>query len=341
MNNSRAALGLLPTELLHRIAASLPCSSILNVCFTSRNLYAALYDRHVFKRSAVNVLYVDKYIRLPPLDDVQVESWELESCASEASEENSEDEWWPNLEEQDLDPEDDWDHADWGPDARQRKAIVNNDWDMNWPQASIFDALTAGDGARIAFAAEKANRIFNVCLHAQPWNRMVQWERESLVNWLPHLITLGHNSAMDLRPETFQLILWAPDILEVIENQDGVIHPIHLSLREPEQNDPTEAIAIISSDSHGEDSWGPFTIAGSFFQDGEVWLVRSYEPHITEELATDTSPSNFRGIVTPFGIVGSWEVDRWTSPHYKRHIRLWYGFFWIWKKEWCRPWLEC
>ncbi|KAF1953023.1 hypothetical protein CC80DRAFT_537811 [Byssothecium circinans] len=220
MARAVAALDTLPTELLHRIAASLSCSSI-NLCFSNRTLYVALYDRLVFKRSAVDVLFVDKYHELPELEDVHVEDWELQSCASEASMEDSEDEdWWSALEEEVPDPGDDWDYADWGPDERQRKASASEDGYLNWSQASIFHALSSGDSARIAFAVEKANRLFNVAPHDQPWNRMKQWENESLVTWLPHLIALRHNSVMALRPEAFQLIIWAPSILEAIE-EDG------------------------------------------------------------------------------------------------------------------------
>jgi hypothetical protein len=75
--------------------------------------------------------------------------------------------------------------------------------------ASIFDTLSANDSARIAFAAEKADRLFNLHPHHQLRDRLQQWDEESFLHWLPHLIALRHNSCFGLKPDTLELKLWS------------------------------------------------------------------------------------------------------------------------------------
>ncbi|KAF2686173.1 hypothetical protein K458DRAFT_430050 [Lentithecium fluviatile CBS 122367] len=206
----------LPTELLHSVCRYLPCFSILSLCFTSRVLYASCYDRLIFKSSAIGAIFEDRYDNLPQLDDVHVEAWELQSCASEASAEKSEDEeWWPDFEEENMSPQDDWDMQDWGPDAMQRIATAQQEWYKNWPESLIFELLSAADSARIALAVEKAELYFNVSIADQlPTLTHSQRESRELVQWLPRLLALHHRSAILAQPEILHLLLWDPDDVE-------------------------------------------------------------------------------------------------------------------------------
>lgn len=209
---SDSQLDLLPAELLHRIAIFLPCSSILNVCFTSRRLYQVCYDRAVFKHSAVTALFDDKYDGLLKLDDdVKVEDWELETYASETTTEESEEDEWMSGPEEELSPVDEWDLSDWGPDYAQRIAAEQEEYYSGWPEAKLFDQLSAGASARIAYAVEKARSYFNISPEDQISNYTKAWEQDHFREWLPHLIALRHIVCLQIRPETSHFVLWEPD----------------------------------------------------------------------------------------------------------------------------------
>jgi hypothetical protein len=83
-------LSILPVELLQNICSNLPFTSILALSFTCRTLYYACWDRRVFKEYTIRAISLPRYHHLPALDEIDVEDWELESCASEASAEKSE-----------------------------------------------------------------------------------------------------------------------------------------------------------------------------------------------------------------------------------------------------------
>jgi hypothetical protein len=250
MSDGPRRLDELPSEILHRIALHLPCSAILRVCFTNRALYSACYDRLVFKRCAIGPIFEPRYNHYPELDDVPMEDWELESCPSEASDENSEDEEWFELFEEELSPEDDWDMNDWGPNAAQIVAQRQQDWYAQWGE-SVFDALSAGDSARIAFAVQLAERYFNVSkahhmvqnTTNQTFQRTIeppecwvryredrscwsprishaQWKAGDFLRWFPHLLALRHPSSLSVLPESLHCLLWEPDIYDLIEKED-------------------------------------------------------------------------------------------------------------------------
>ena len=220
-----ASLDALPTEILHRICLHLPCSSILNICFTNRILYSACYDQLVFKRCAIKPVFQHRYNDLLELDHVDVEDWELESCASEASAEKSDDEdWYPFFGEEALNPEDEWVMDDWGPDALHQIIQRQQDWYTTWGEFSVFDALSAGDSACIAFSVEKAESYFNARkAHRIPLVNHTQWESGDFIQWFPHLLAIRHPSALYAEPESLHLLLWVPEILDVIELEQDVI----------------------------------------------------------------------------------------------------------------------
>jgi hypothetical protein len=180
-----------------------------------------------------------------------MKDWELESCPSEASDENSDDEEWFELFEEELSPEDDWDMNDWGPDATQIVVQRQQDWYARWGESSVFNALSAGDSARIAFAVQLAERYFNVSkahqmaqnatnptMHtncespghwvtfreeASCWSPRIshsQWEAGDFIRWFPHLLALRHPSALSVLPESLHLLRWAPNIYDLIEKED-------------------------------------------------------------------------------------------------------------------------
>lgn len=180
-DNSR--LDVLPAEVLHGIASFLPCSSILALCFVNRRLYSACYDRAVFKRNATNALREDRYTSLVELQRCdcqecvwrQIEALDEGSLSSETTTEvDSEDEWYPEPEE-DLQPEQEWNFDDWGPNIIQLRARPSQEWLKIWPGSDIFNQLSASDSARIACAVERAQKCFNVSLTHQSRDLSQRW----------------------------------------------------------------------------------------------------------------------------------------------------------------------
>ena len=489
-------LEFLPAELLHEIALYLPCSSILRLSFTSRRLYATCFDQAVFKRNAVSAIYEDKYHLLPPLDDVMVEDWELETCDSEASNEDSDlEEWWPDFEEEEISKEDDWDYSDWGPTKQQIIIEKQEQRFLKWPGRRIFDGLSANNNARIAFAVEKASSYLNVTLDQQPKDRSNDWREGNFLHWFPHLIALRHPVCLTLKPEHLQMLLWHPDHwdskrmdspprnpstaeyinvaycilalllfrLETIprslihqENHDAAhepfwsIHPNGIDMsediyrelylrtlkvdgaeqvnyndryallvyillrvwtnmeshdvpcplldrlplttktnkpipfhtppehvpafmltkeefaeylpgdwvcwctdgrrfdswetypaqnmtlrpRDPKPVDEAWCAAVLDEDSGGEDVYGPFTLTGTVASSGEVLLKRTYAKHVTHPESDIGLFAEFRGYITPFGMVGQWmTINTWRSVNSWRF----FGFYWMWRKDWCYP----
>jgi hypothetical protein len=223
----------LPTEVLHSICRQLPCSSILSICFTNRILYSACYDRLVFKRCAIGPVFEHRYNNLAELDNVHVEEWEFGSCASEASEEKSEDEeWFPSYGEEELSAEEEWDMDDWGPNTMQRIVQKQQDWYLRWGEFAVFDALSATDSARIAFAVEKAESYFNISeAHRMSFISHAQWKSGNFVQWLPHLLALHHPSALYAEPESLHLLFWSPEVLKQINQEQ------HSAIRNPSTTD--------------------------------------------------------------------------------------------------------
>jgi hypothetical protein len=76
-----------------------------------------------------------------------------------------------------------------------------------------------------------------------------------------------------------------------------------------------------------------YRLKGHINADGEVWFKRTYiGPADGGIVREDTNPSSFRGVMTPFGIVGVWHIDYvWRAG--KRPFLS--GFFWLWRKDWC------
>ncbi|KAF7672915.1 hypothetical protein GT037_008866 [Alternaria burnsii] len=212
MTHGDATLPGLPAELVQDIAIHLPCSSILSLSLTSKRLFAKCYNRHVFKRKAANAIYYEKYHDMASLDldAVEVENWELQTCDSEASEEGSEDEeWWTEFQE-DISPEDDWDYADYVTEEQYRLEKAHEQRIATWPDRTVFDSLSAGDSARVAFAVEKAQQWFNVPMDQQPKNRSCDWRKGVFAFWLPHLFTIRHPSVFALKPEHLHFLLCEP-----------------------------------------------------------------------------------------------------------------------------------
>ena len=204
-------LSLLPPEILHRIASYLPCSTILSLCFSCRQLYALCYDRLVFRRCAKNALYEDRYTHFPTLSYPSLYEWDVESLASATTTEvDSEDSWCSAPDEQPTSDEE-WDFHNWGPGRLELRLAPHFEWLATWPNADVFNDISAGEGARIAWAIEKSQRLFNVELELQPWDRSPQWQEGGWIKWLPHLLALGHKSCLELKPWSFQRLLFEPD----------------------------------------------------------------------------------------------------------------------------------
>lgn len=209
MSDGDAALPDLPAEILQDIAIHLPFSSILGLSLTCKRLSAICYHRHVFKRKAVNAIHDEKYHDMATLDldAIKIEDWELQTCDSEASEENSEDEeWWPEF-DGDISPEDDWDYTDYETVTQYKLGKAHDQRITMWPDRTVLDKLSAADGARVAFAVEKAQQWFNVPLDQQPEDRSNDWRKGDFASWLPHLVTLRHPSVFALRPEHIHSLL--------------------------------------------------------------------------------------------------------------------------------------
>jgi len=217
----------LPAEIIHRIALFLPCSSILRLSFSSRMLHRTCYDKVVFKRNATTLLYEEFDFARMQLDDVEVEAWELESCASEASAERSEDEiWWPDLDEDEtrLNPGEEWDYSNWGPKDNGRWSGEAEEWYENWPGAATHEKLSVDEWAKIAFAVEKARGL--ITEREEKWDAREEeyalkdetkrytrdWPTHEMKDWLPHLLALRHPAVFPLRPTNLQLLLWHPDM---------------------------------------------------------------------------------------------------------------------------------
>ncbi|KAK7185813.1 hypothetical protein PSPO01_08063 [Paraphaeosphaeria sporulosa] len=218
-SSDNLGLDLLPAEVLHRVASFLPFSSILALCFVNRRLYTVCYDRVVFKHSAIHALHEDRYTSLVELQKCdcqgcvwrQIEALDQESlCSRTTTEVGSEDEWYPEPEEE-LDQEDEWDFDDWGPDIIQLRARPSQEWLKSWPRSDVFNHLSASDSSRIACAVERAQQCFNVSLTHQSRDLSQHWTRGRWIEWLPHLIALGHSSSLELKPWTLQRLLFAPD----------------------------------------------------------------------------------------------------------------------------------
>jgi hypothetical protein len=229
----------LPAEIIHRIALFLPCSSILPLSFTSRALHKTCYDKIVFRRNAKTVLYEEFDFARMRLDDVEVEAWELESCASEASAERSEDEdWWPDLDEDEVDQDpNEWDHDNWGPKEVMKWSGEAEEWYENWPGAQMFERLSVDDWAKIAFAVEKARLLLTE--REEKWNEREEenekkaeterytndWATHNMQTWLPHLLALRHPAVFILPPAHLQLLLEHPDIDELGHGIPSVRNP--------------------------------------------------------------------------------------------------------------------
>ncbi|KAF2874723.1 hypothetical protein BDV95DRAFT_563481 [Massariosphaeria phaeospora] len=281
MSDAALKLDTLPTELLHRIASYLPCSSILPLCFTSRILYSSCYDKIVFKHSSTTVLYDSHYYERMRLDDVEVEDWELESCASEASAENSEDEEWdPSLFEDEwpVRPRDEWDHGNWGPKEVLRRSEEAEAWYGAWPDAAVYDRLQTADCAKIALAVEKARKLFpfvdednelladfsdrdrankrrviEEMMKVKTTEWTGNWKAYNARDWLPQLIALGHPSVIHMQPEHLQLLLWHTNQDDEIERNPSLfdyctvgfcmtaLQLLQIELRPAEPNFPTAA----------------------------------------------------------------------------------------------------
>lgn len=187
MENS--GLDTLPAEVLHRIASFLPCSSICNLCFSSRRLYAACYDSIVFKHSAVKTIYEDRYTHLPEKEfsclahenhcdwraiDALDEGFPSSQTTTEV---DSEDEWY-TVPEEHLDEDEEWDFDNWGPNVFQRRLMPHEEWLLSWPQAQVFNRLSASDSACIAHAVERAQTCFNVSSESLPRDLSPCWTKE-------------------------------------------------------------------------------------------------------------------------------------------------------------------
>lgn len=209
MTYGNIALPDLPVELLQNIAVYLPFSSILSLSLTSKQLFAACYHRHVFKRKAVNAIFDEKYHNMASLhlDDVEVEDWELQTCDSEASEEASDgEEWWSGVDEE-ISPEEGWDYTVSITQAQYKIEKAHAERIAKWPDRTVFDKLSASDSARVAFAVEKAQQWFNVPLDYQPIDRSINWREGDFASWLPHLVTTRHPSVFTMKPEHFHFLL--------------------------------------------------------------------------------------------------------------------------------------
>jgi hypothetical protein len=246
----------LPTELIQRIALFLPCTSVLNFSFTSRTLHSALYDKFVFRRSATTILYVEIDPARMRLDDVEVEPWELESCASEASAERSSDEeWWPDLDEDEanISPRDDWDNTCWGPKEVPKWTGEAAQWYDAWPSALRTTKFNAKDWARIAFAVEKARSVVTEsrCDTREEYRDDYEeeraqkaetaffteaWTTHDMKAWLPHLLALRHPVVFSIPSSCLQTIFWHPDGDSVYDRWGQVE-----SFRNPSLTDDTAA----------------------------------------------------------------------------------------------------
>ena len=192
MESSR--LESLPVEVLHRIASSLPCSSIFNLCFSSRRLYAACYDNIVFKHNAAQAIHEVRYTHLPDLEGCRPGSdctfcwWcpydafdEKSLPSGTTTEVDSEDEWYEEPEER-LEEDEEWDFSNWGPSIIERRMMPHEEWLLNWPQARVFNELSASDSACIAHAVEKAQTRFNVIQTALPRDLSQLWTDERWID---------------------------------------------------------------------------------------------------------------------------------------------------------------
>lgn len=106
---------------------------------------------------------------------------------------------------------------------------------------------------------------------------------------------------------------------------------IHFVVSSPHPPYAANIIALVSS-STGTDGWGPFTLEGTVSVDGEIWLRKRYAEHLRGNAwSREGGLWTYRGVSTPFGISGVFEVGR--GPH------LYFeGYFWLWKNEWSHDW---
>jgi hypothetical protein len=101
-------------------------------------------------------------------------------------------------------------------------------------------------------------------------------------------------------------------------NRIGCEPPMYLELRAmppppPGPDDDTNQIRMRYFHGEGQDGVGPFTVSGSCDTDnGVVRATKVYETH----------GWHWRGMVTPFGMVGVWGSGQD------------FGWWWIWPREW-------
>jgi hypothetical protein len=116
---------------------------------------------------------------------------------------------------------------------------------------------------------------------------------------------------------------WTTDTRRLSGSLVAPIRNMQLVVREVDADCVLDAAVVIDEESQGMDNLGPFKYSGHATTDGEVYMNKTY----LVEAGNTRGPYRLKGVVTPFGISGTWTLNRDNGT---------IGYFWFWKDEWCR-----